>query len=494
MYPDKRDGTIRAVEEEKRNLMLVSRDLKVIATNFRPGSRHLGKQCMGRSCHELLYRRDLPCSPCLAQEVLRTGMRAVRKVEMIDGTMRREACHYAYPLYSGDTISFVVLLDYDVSSFEEMEEGLKRTNAFLKNLINSAVDGVIAADIKGRVLIFNDAASDICGFPVAEAVAGMDIRKVYPPGVAEEIMLKMRGPEHGGPGKVKALRVDGMNKSGQRVPITLDAAIVYEEGEEVATIGFFRDMREQLKMEAELKETQLQLLQAEKMSSLGKLAAGVAHQINNPLGGILLFSRLLLEEYDLPEEAQQDVKRILRDAARCRDTVQELLAFARQTRVEMSPMDINRSIRRTLYLLESQTLFHNIEIRTELDPQLPPVVADGQQMNHLFMNIILNAVDAMNNDGVLTVRSGMVSPGRVFVEISDTGAGVPEELLKRIFEPFFTTKEAGAGTGLGLSLAYGIVENHGGTITAFNNTEPGATFRVEIPCCREERDKNSHGR
>lgn len=290
-----------------------------------------------------------------------------------------------------------------------------------------------------------------------------------------------------GEGKVKALRVDGMNKNGQCVPINLDAAIVYEEGTEVATIGFFRDMREALRMEEELKGTQVQLLQAEKMSSLGKLAAGVAHQINNPLGGILLFARLLLEEYELPEEAQKDVKRILRDAARCRDTVRELLEFTRQTQREMSPLDINRAIQRTLYLLESQTIFHNIEIRSELDPALPPVTSDGQQMNHMFMNIILNAADAMGNEGVLTVRSGVVESGRVFAEVSDTGTGIPDELLERIFEPFFTTKEAGEGTGLGLSLAYGILENHGGTITAFNNEGSGATFRVEIPCRRDEK-------
>ena len=492
MYPDKRDGTIRAVEGEKRNLMLVSKNLRVIATNFRSGQRRMGKKCIGRSCHELLYKKNLPCSPCLALEVFRTGKRAVRRVEPVDGKATLEACHYAYPLYSGDEISYVVLLDYDVSSFEEMEESLERSNAFLKNLITSAVDGVIAADINGRILIFNDAASDICGFTPAEAVAGLNIRSVYPPDVAEGIMLKMRGEGHGGEGKVKALRVDGMNKSGHRVPINLDAAIVYEEGREVATIGFFRDMRETLRMEEELKVTQGQLLQAEKMSSLGKLAAGVAHQINNPLGGILLFARLLLEEYELPEEAQNDVKRILRDAARCRDTVRELLEFARQTQHEMSPLDINRAISRTLYLLESQTLFQNIDIRSELDPQLPSVMADGQQMNHMFMNIILNAADAMGNEGLLTVRSGVMACGRVFAEVCDTGPGIPEALLKRIFDPFFTTKEAGEGTGLGLSLAYGIVENHHGTIVARNNETAGVTFRVEIPCRMDKKDE-THG-
>ena len=244
---------------------------------------------------------------------------------------------------------------------------------------------------------------------------------------------------------VKGLRVDGMTADGDRVPIALDAAIVHEEGKEVATIGFFRDMREALRMEEELKGTQVQLLQAEKMASLGKLAAGVAHQINNPLGGILLFARLLLEEYELPKEAQEDVKRIIRDAGRCRDTVRELLAFTRQTKREMAPFSMNQAITRTLFLLESQTLFHNIEIRSHLDETLPMVMADSQQMNHLFMNIILNAADAMDNEGILTVSSGNMNGERVYAEISDTGSGIPDEQLKQIFEPFFTTKEAGGG-------------------------------------------------
>ncbi|HSM75618.1 MAG TPA: ATP-binding protein, partial [Desulfobacterales bacterium] len=246
----------------------------------------------------------------------------------------------------------------------------------------------------------------------------------------------------------------------------------------------------------ELEKTQVQLLQAEKMASLGKLAAGVAHQLNNPLSGITLFSKIVLEDYELPAEAREDLQRILRDAQRCRDTVKELLEFARQTRQLMKPNDINRAISRTLFLLQNQTLFQNIEIRTDLAPDLPPVQSDIQQINHLFMNIILNAAEAMEGKGRLSIKTAAAPAGdRAMIEIHDSGPGIPENVLPHIFEPFFTTKEEGKGTGLGLSLVYGIVENHGGTIRATSRVGEGTTFFIELFFAgREENEGQPKGK
>jgi signal transduction histidine kinase len=218
------------------------------------------------------------------------------------------------------------------------------------------------------------------------------------------------------------------------------------------------------------------------MASLGKLAAGVAHQINNPLGGITLYAKLALEEYELQEEVRQDLGRILKDAERCRDTVKELLEFTRQTRHLMQRHDVNRAISRTLFLLENQSLFQNIEIEKKFEDFLPPVQADIQQLNHLFMNIILNAAQAMEGKGKLTLKTYQISnPENICIEISDSGPGIPPDVLPHVFEPFFTTKEEGKGTGLGLSLAYGIVENHGGRITARNKPDGGAVFCITLP-------------
>ncbi len=297
----------------------------------------------------------------------------------------------------------------------------------------------------------------------------------------------LRSDDFGGRGKLQSCQVDVLRKDGQVIPISLNAAIVYENGDEVATVGFFHDLRESLTIQKELEQTQIQLLQAEKMASLGKLAAGVAHQINNPLGGIILFAGLMLEEYDLQEAAREDLNRILRDAERCKDTVKELLEFARQTRHEMRPLDINKAILRTLFLLENQTLFQNIEIVRQLDDAIPPVRGDSQQLNHLFMNIILNAAQAMGGNGKLTVSTTRgANNQRAHIAIADTGPGIPPDVMPQIFDPFFTTKEEGEGTGIGLSLVYGIIENHGGTIRAVNQEPTGTCFFIELPLSQPE--------
>ena len=197
------------------------------------------------------------------------------------------------------------------------------------------------------------------------------------------------------------------------------------------------------------------------MASLGKLAAGVAHQLNNPLGGITLYSNLILEDYELEESAREDLHRILRDAERCRDTVKELLEFTRQTRHFMKPNDINQGIIRTLFLLERQPLFQNIEIEKNFSESLPPVACDLQQMNHVFMNLILNAAQAMAGRGCLYIKTTPVNAGeRIRLEITDTGTGIPEEVLPRIFEPFFTTKDMDKGCGLGLTIVAEIVKSY----------------------------------
>jgi PAS domain S-box-containing protein len=381
----------------------------------------------------------------------------------------------------------MITLESEKPSLDSLEDRLRQSYAFLKNLILSSVDGVMAADCKGKILIFNDAASEITGYTVDEALNRLNIRDIYPKDMAHKIMQKLRSNDYGGQGKLQSCQVEVLCKDGQSIPISLNAAIVYENGHEVATVGFFHDLRQSLLIQKELEQTQVQLLQAEKMASLGKLAAGVAHQINNPLGGIILFAGLMLEEYDLEEAAREDLNRILRDAERCKDTVKELLEFARQTRHEMRPLDINKAIMRTLFLLENQTLFQNIEIVRQLDEDIPPVKGDSQQLNHLFMNIVLNAAQAMGGSGTLTIstkRGG--NDNRAHIAIADTGPGIPVDVMPHIFEPFFTTKEEGEGTGIGLSLVYGIVENHGGTIRAVNREPTGTCFFIELPLSTPE--------
>ncbi|MEW6671585.1 MAG: ATP-binding protein [Thermodesulfobacteriota bacterium] len=374
-------------------------------------------------------------------------------------------------------------------------ETSKQSNAFLKNLILSSVDGVIAADKTGKILIFNHAAEEISGYSADEALNRMNIRDVYPGDGAREVMRKLRSEAYGGKGKLKSCQVNVLKKDGEIIPISLNAAIVYEEDQEIATIGFFHDLRESLRIKRELEKTQIQLLQAEKMTSLGKLAAGVAHQLNNPLGGIILYTKLVLEEYQLGEKVREDLERILKDAKRCQETVRELLEFTRQTRHLMQPHDINQAISRTLFLLENHTIFQNIEIIKNFAASLPQVSVDIQQLNHMFMNIFFNAAQAMEGNGKLIIRTYLLPDHkRIGIDITDTGPGIPEKNMPHIFEPFFTTKQEGEGTGLGLSLVYGIVQNHGGAIRATSKINNGATFIIELPITHAEYKGDESGK
>ena len=485
---DQKEIILRAVDAFNRRMLVVSPRFEILA--IRGLADDLQEtEIVGQKCYKVLYRRNSPCKQCPTLEVGQKRRPALSPGYRPPSHPGKIPCLYSYPIFSGEDIDAFVMLDFDFPALDALEEKLQRTNAFLSNLIHSAVDCVIAADRTGKILIFNDSAAEVFGYTVEEALSGLNIRDVYPDDNAREVMRILRGEEYGGKGKLKTYHTDALAKSGERIPISLYAAIIYEDDREVATIGFFHDLRDRLRINAELEKTQLQLLQSEKMASLGKLAAGVAHQINNPLGGITLYAKLALEEYELEEGVQQDLGRILKDAERCRDTVKELLEFTRQTRHLMRAHDINEVISRTLFLLENQSLFQNIEIEKKFGDSLPPVQADIQQLNHLFMNIILNAAQAMDGRGKLTIETHKVSgKEQIGIEISDSGPGIPQDVIPHIFDPFYTTKEEGKGTGLGLSLAYGIVENHGGRITVRNKSGGGAAFSTVLPIATGENE------
>lgn len=471
----------KVIDTFQKRLIVVSPEFKILAASHRSDGKPR-TEIVGKQCYQVFHNRSSPCVNCAVKDVSQTGKPALIPKPDDSLDLSRMPCYYSYPIFSGEDIEAFVSMDFDLPTIGGLEKKMKQSNALLRNLIFSAVDGVIAADKKGKILIFNQTASEIFGYIKDEALNHLNIRDIYPDNLAYDVMKKLRSTENDEKGKLRSYQINVLAKNGETIPISLNAAIVYEGEKEVATIGFFHDLREKLRLKDKMEKIQLQLMQAEKMASLGKLAAGVAHQLNNPLGGITLFTKLVLEEYNLEEGARKDLNRILKDAERCRDTVKELLEFTRQTRHFMQPHDINKSISQTFFLLENQTLFHDIEIEKKMMPTPPPILADKQQLNHMFMNIILNAAHAMEGNGKLILKTCKSPDGNwLNIEISDTGPGIPTDVLPHIFDPFFTTKEEGKGTGLGLSMVYSIVENHGGKIMAKSKPGQGTTFSIEFP-------------
>jgi two-component system NtrC family sensor kinase len=226
-----------------------------------------------------------------------------------------------------------------------------------------------------------------------------------------------------------------------------------------------------------------QVTGAEKLASIGRLAAGVAHEINNPLTGVLTFSYLLRDKPNMDAQDREDLDLIIRETSRAADIVRGLLDFARERPVLMERLDLNEVVRRTVRLIANQKKFEKITIDELLQEDLPEVQGDMNQLQQVLLNLSLNACAAMPDGGKLTIRTA-VADDRVVLKVTDTGCGIKPEHLDHIFEPFFTTQDVGKGTGLGLSVTHGIIEQHGGQLEVRSREGEGTTFTIYLPALR----------
>jgi two-component system NtrC family sensor kinase len=231
-----------------------------------------------------------------------------------------------------------------------------------------------------------------------------------------------------------------------------------------------------------LKDTQEQLVQKEKLASVGQLAAGVAHEINNPLGSVLLYADILRKEAPADDMQQlEDLEMIIREATRCKTIVNDLLNFSRQNEVMAQETDLNQLLGEMAQEAKVQELYDKVEIVTQLDPELPPIQADPLQLRQVFLNLMSNAAEAMPQGGTLTLTTQTgPTPGLITAEVEDTGVGISDENMKKIFTPFFTTKPIGRGTGLGLAIIYGIVKMHRGQISLKSQLGKGTKFTITL--------------
>ncbi len=241
--------------------------------------------------------------------------------------------------------------------------------------------------------------------------------------------------------------------------------------------GALRERDEKLKEFAKKK-----IMESERLALIGQLSANVAHELNNPLQGIITYSHLLLEEDTFSEDARESINKIVVQANRCRDIIRGLLDFSRHKTPDKTLCSVNNLLRGCISLVEKQAAFHNIEVTMELDEQLPMVILDPSQIERVFLNLVINAADAMNGNGQLTLFTRL-NRAKTCIEISvqDTGHGITEENMEKIFDPFFTTKETGHGVGLGLAISYGIVKDHNGNISVESEAGKGTTFTVSFP-------------
>lgn len=367
------------------------------------------------------------------------------------------------------------------TSFNEMVEGLRRAQALrerkelLENVLNNVDDCVIVFAPDGSVVALNRGAARVFGLRPAEVIG----RRYAFFGEEQEAVLAQA--QNAGP---LTIEMKLRTEDGRYFPAQVHLAPLRGEGEDLqACVAVAQDLTEERVKE----RLQQQLAHSEKLAAVGRLAAGVAHELNNPLGNVLLYAKLLLEDASPAARGDANARQIVENTLRCKAIVRSLLDYAKQSEVQMAWTDLNEVIEASVQLVVNDLRLHGVGCELRLDRSLPRVRCDRRQMQQVLVNLLQNGMEAIEGQGTLTVFSRRSETGEgVVVGVRDDGRGLSPEALSRMFEPFYTTKEQ--GTGLGLSICYGIVTRHHGRIWAESTGgggAPGSTFFVELPLAAE---------
>jgi two-component system NtrC family sensor kinase len=361
----------------------------------------------------------------------------------------------------------------------EAVEALRESQEFSSSLLENSPNPICVVNPDTSVKYVNPAFEKLTGFTLAE-ITGREAP--YPWWLKEQ--WKEMAPSFknamvtGGRKSEKVFQ----KKDGERFFVVLNSAPIVHEGKLLYFLISWLDITERKRAEEERSELEQKAHLASRLASVGEMASGIAHEINNPLTAVIGFAQLLMDT-DLPEEVKEDIGVIHKEAQRAAGVARNLLTFARKHIPTKQPTNLNTIIDGVLKLRAYEQSVSNIKVNTRFAPSLPEVMADYSQMQQVFINIILNAESAMlesGNGGTLNITTRKVD-NLVRASFTDSGPGIAKENLNRIFDPFFTTKEVGKGTGLGLSVCHGIVAEHGGRIYARSKLGKGATFIVELP-------------
>lgn len=362
---------------------------------------------------------------------------------------------------------------------ERNNQKLKQTMDYLQNVLDNSADMIITTDIENNVVEFNKGAEEILEYTQGESVGKPLCNFFTNHDQCNQLLEKIRHE-----GKISNQETQFVTKKNKIIDISITLSQLKDtEGNMIGTVGISRDI-------TEFKKTQAQLVQAGKLAGIGQLAAGIAHEINNPLSGVLGYAKRLLkkaENEDLKkipglESFQREMKLIVDSALRCKKIIDGLLKFSRTSENMNMAVNVNEVIDEALILFGNQLSSQNIDLHKVLCPTISVIRANHTQIQQVFTDIIINAIQAMPNGGTLTIATRSLNLSAVEIEFTDTGEGIPKENLPKIFEPFFTTREPGKGTGLGLYMIYRILQEHHGHIDVSSEGGKGATFIVTLPC------------
>jgi two-component system NtrC family sensor kinase len=358
------------------------------------------------------------------------------------------------------------------SSLEQKAAQIERLKDFSENIVESLNVGVLAVDFGGAVESWNTQLEGLIGVPREEAV-GRKLEDVLPSDLMAEITARS------GDERVSSLyKFHMQNREGRNLVVNVSIApLVGKSGDRIGRLILFDDVTQRMRLEE-------QVFQNEKLTSLGLLAAGVAHEVNTPLAVISNYIQMLAKQLPSGDPRHQLIEKVVKQTFRASEIVNNLLNFSRTGASEFTEVNLNAVVEEVLTLVAHPFRTAQVQVMRNLQQELPAVLGSTNKLQQVFLNLFLNARDAMPSGGIVEIRTAAHN-GSVEVEIIDTGGGIPRENLNRIFDPFFTTKSSGRGTGLGLSVSYGIVKEHAGKVDVRSTPGKGTSFRLEFPVARK---------
>lgn len=370
--------------------------------------------------------------------------------------------------------SEVMRLNRDLRSLVDVRtRQLTATRDRYRAVFEGSMDMIFIMDTQGRFTDINQAGLSALGYQSPNAMLGVaSLSDLF---VADRDYGKLM-EDLDRAGFVKDRECLLRSRSGEEIIVLLSMTLISPESVgSRAYHGIAKDITVRKRMER-------QLQRADRLASLGQMSAGIAHEINNPLGIILGYSQLIMRGHEKDTQNYEDLRTIERQAQHCKRIVDDLLKFARAADTRKNVMDVNQCIREIVTMLSHQLERDTISVETKFHPDLPQVVGDAEKVKQVLMNLLMNAKQAIAGRGVIGIETAYErKDGQIRISISDSGSGIPAELTDRIFDPFFTTKAVGEGTGLGLSVSYGIVQDHGGTIEVKSQVGEGSVFTIHLP-------------
>lgn len=350
---------------------------------------------------------------------------------------------------------------------------MKISRENFRSFFEEAKEMFFIADRGGRFLAVNPYGAKLLGYESSDKLLAIDsiFELYYYPQDRKAFQEKIETD-----GFVRNYEIALKRRDGSKIPVSLTGNVIKDHKGKVGGYeGIIRDSTEPKAMEK-------QLLHLERLAAMGKLSAEIAHEINNPLGGILMYAKLAQEDMSKGELISHHLEKMAKLATRCRMIVRGLLDFGREDRTEREWVDINRVILDMFDLIRDHILFRHTQVEMHLGEDLPPVWGSRSNLEQVALNMMINAAEAMEGQGTLTLETAYrESDTTLIMRFKDTGPGIEEENLNRIFEPFFTTKKRGKGTGLGLSITHGVIQKHGGSINIISKPEEGTTFIIQLP-------------